>query len=165
MGLDPGCIVVTHFVDGLVRIVHANQYTRSDHIEMLSVVWDLIQRYNVTKVLVDGSAPSFIRALKMQWAERPDYENVDKKLREYMKVEPVSFGLEHKTLLYHTKFLLENHYLQVHPCFDKLLTALRSAWAKEGVLDKEQTSFDDILDAFRLCLRPYREISQENLIA
>jgi hypothetical protein len=68
-------------------------------------------------------------------------------------------------VLYHTKFLLENHYLQIHPSFDKLLTALRSAWAKDGVLDKEVTSFDGILDAFRLCLRPYREKSEENLIA
>ena len=35
-------------------------------------VWDLIQRYNVTKVLVDASAPSFIRALKIKWGERSD---------------------------------------------------------------------------------------------
>jgi hypothetical protein len=74
---------------------------------MLSVVWELIQRYNVTKALVDGSAPSFIRALKMQWAERPDYENADKKMREYMKVKPVSFGLEHKTLLYHAFYIIQ----------------------------------------------------------
>ena len=41
------------------------------------VVWDFIQKYNVTKVLVDASAPSFIRALKLQWGERSDYENVE----------------------------------------------------------------------------------------
>ena len=66
---------------------------------MLSVVWDLIQRYNVTKVLVDASAPSFIRALKLQWGERSDYENVEKDLREYMRVEPVSFGIEYKAFV------------------------------------------------------------------
>ena len=70
MGLDPGWgtssfgIVILHFVDGLVRVSYADEYARSDHSEMLSVVWDLMQRYNVTKVLVDASAPSFIRALK-----------------------------------------------------------------------------------------------------
>ena len=52
-------------------------------------------------MLVDASPPSFIRALKLQWGERPDYENVEKELREYMKVEPVSFGVEYKQLLYH----------------------------------------------------------------
>src|SRR5512133_1244280 len=166
MGLDPGWgvssfgIVVTHFVDGLIRVAYVDEHSRSDHSEMLSVVWDLIQRFNVTKVLVDASAPSFIRALKLQWGERPDYENVDKNMRDYMMVEPVSFGVEHKALLYHAKFMLENKYVQIHPTFDKLITALRSAWAKDGVLDKEVTSYDDILDAFRLCLRPYREKSE-----
>ena len=117
-------------------------------------------------MLVDASAPSFIRALKLQWGERSDYENIDKNMRDYMMVEPVSFGVEHKQLLYHAKFMLENKYVQIHPSlFDKLITALRSAWAKDGVLDKEVTSYDDILDAFRLCLRPYREISQESPIA
>jgi hypothetical protein len=86
-------------------------------------------------------------------------------MREYMRVEPVSFSIEHKPLLYHAKFMLENKYIQIHPSkFDKLITALRSAWAKDGVLDKEVTSYDDILDAFRLCLRPYREKSEENPI-
>jgi hypothetical protein len=117
MGLDPGWgvssfgIVVTHFVDGLIRVAYVDEYSRSDHNEMLAIVWDLIQKYNVTKVLVDASAPSFIRALKLDWGERPDYENVEKELRDYMRVEPIPFGTEHKALLYHTKFLLENKYV------------------------------------------------------
>jgi hypothetical protein len=109
---------------------------------------------------VDASAPSFIIALKLQWGERSDYENVEKDMREYMRVEPVIFGVEHKALLYHAKFMLENRYVQIHPTkFDKLITSLRSAWAKDGVLDKEVTSYDDILDAFRLALRPFKEQS------
>jgi Terminase RNaseH-like domain len=165
MGIDPGWgtsnfgIVITHLVDGLIRVAYADQYSRSDHSEMVSTVWDLIQHYNVTKVLVDASAPSFIRALKLQWDERPDYENVDKHMREYMRIEPVAFGVEHKALLYHAKFLLENKYVQIHPTMDKLITALRSSWAKDGVLDKEVTAFDDLVDSFRLSLRPYKEQS------
>ena len=89
-------IVVVHFVDGLIRVAYVDEHTRSDHSEMLELVWDLIQKYNVTKVLVDASAPSFIRALKLAWGERSDYENVEQELRDYMRVEPVSFGVEHK---------------------------------------------------------------------
>jgi hypothetical protein len=63
-----------------------------------------------------------------------------------------------------SKALLENKYIQIHPTkFDKLITSLRSAWAKDGVLDKQVTSYDDILDAFRLCLRPYREKSEPDI--
>jgi hypothetical protein len=76
-----------------------------------------------------------------------------------MRVEPVSFGVEHKALLYHAKFLLEKRYLQIHPTMDKLIVALRSSWAREGVLDKEVTSHNDSLDAFRLALRPFKEQS------
>jgi hypothetical protein len=89
---------------------------------------------------VDASAPSFIRALKLQLGERSDYENVEKEMRDYMKVEPVSFGVEHKALLYHAKFMLVNKYVQIHPTMDKLITALRTSWAKDGILDKEVTS-------------------------
>ena len=30
---------------------------------------------------------------------------------------------------------LENRYIQIHPSFDKLITSLRSAWAKDVVPD------------------------------
>ena len=53
---------------------------------------------------------------------------------------------------------LENRYIQIHPSFDKLITSLRSAWAKDVVLDKV-TSHDDILDVFRLALRAFKEQS------
>ncbi|MGA9841428.1 MAG: hypothetical protein WBQ25_03860 [Nitrososphaeraceae archaeon] len=55
MGIDPGWgvssfgIVITHFVDGLIRVAYVDEHTRADHSEMVSVVWDLIQRYNATK--------------------------------------------------------------------------------------------------------------------
>jgi hypothetical protein len=75
------------------------------------------------------------------------------------KTIPVSFGVEHKALLYHAKFMLENRYVQIHPTMDKLITALRSSWAREGILDKEVTSHHDIIDAFRLCLRSFKEQS------
>jgi hypothetical protein len=40
--------------------------------------------------------------------------------------------------------------------FHKLVTSLSTAIANEYKLDKEQTSFNDILDAFRLSLRSIR---------
>jgi hypothetical protein len=44
MGLDPGWgtssfgIVITHFVDGLIRVAYVDEYSRSDHGEMLSAL-------------------------------------------------------------------------------------------------------------------------------
>jgi hypothetical protein len=38
----------------------------------------------------------------------------------------------------------------INPKFDKLITSLRTAVDNEGTLVKEVTSYNDILDAFRL---------------
>ena len=44
--------------------------------------------------------------------------------------------------------------MAIHPRYNKLITALRTAVEKgEGQLDKEATSHDDLLDAFRMSLQ------------
>jgi hypothetical protein len=72
-----------------------------------------------------------------------------------MTVIPVNFGLEHKTMLAHMKMIFEKESVFINPVFDKLVISLRTAVEKEGVLDKTATSYNDILDAFRLALKFY----------
>ena len=43
-------------------------------------------------------------------------------------------------------------YLKKH---DELITSLRTAYAKEPDLDKNQTSYDDLLDGLRLSLKGF----------
>jgi hypothetical protein len=60
----------------------------------------------------------------------------------------------------HCKELLkyQNGYMAIHPRFNKLLTALKTAVENgEGSLDKEATSHDDLLDSFRLSLLFWHE--------
>jgi hypothetical protein len=79
-----------------------------------------------------------------------------------MFVVPVPFSIEGAKMLQHTKWLLEekdengSSLVAIDKRFDKLLTALRTAVANEYRLDKEQTSYNDILDAFRLALQFYK---------
>src|SRR5215216_650960 len=162
MGIDPAYgsssfgIVVIQFVDGQLQIIHAEEYKRPDFNEMLQKVWDLLVKYSIEKVMIDGANPSFIKSLKIQWGERPDYENEKKEYYKYMKVEPISFAKEHKAILAHAKMLLEQGYIAINPAFDKLITLLRTAVAEENVLDKESTSYADIFDAYRLALKLYQ---------
>ena len=141
MGIDPAYgsssfgIVVVQFVDGQLQILHAEEYKRPDFNEMLERVWDLIVKHSVEKVMIDGANPSFIKSLKINWGERPDYENEKKELYKYMRVEPVSFAQEHKAMLGHCKLLLEQGYITINPTFDKLITSLRTAVAEENILD------------------------------
>ena len=167
MGIDPAYgsssfgIVITQFVDGQVQILHAEEYKRPDFNEMLSNAWDLLVKHSVQKIYIDGANPSFIKSLKMQWGERPDYENVKKEHRQYMIVQPVDFNQEHKEMLGHCKMLLERGYIAINPAFDKLIISLRTAVAEENILDKETTSYADIFDAYRLALKHYKFITKE----
>jgi hypothetical protein len=54
--------------------------------------------------------------------------------------------------------------IAIHPSFDKLLTSLRTAVADEYKLDKTETSFNDILDAFRLSLTFYKRSKSQCLL-
>jgi hypothetical protein len=53
MGIDPAWgssafgIVVTQWADGIVEIMHAEEYHRPDDNEMLSNVYELMSRYQV----------------------------------------------------------------------------------------------------------------------
>jgi hypothetical protein len=63
-------------------------------------------------------------------------------------------------MLLHAKKVLEignDGGLILHPSFNKLIVALRTAVEKgDGSLDKDATSFDDCFDAFRLSLLRYK---------
>src|SRR5919112_3559006 len=121
----------------------------------------LLVKHSVEKVMIDGANPSFIKSLKINLGERPDYEIEKKELYRYMKVEPVSFAKEHKAMLGHCKLLLEQGYVAINPAFDKLIISLRTAVAEENILDKESTSYADIFDAFRLALKHYQFANRE----
>jgi hypothetical protein len=112
MGIDPAWgssafgIVVTQFVDGTVHILHADEYHRTDYNEMSSTVYGLISKYQVDKIYIDGANPSFIKSLKLQIGEDPDYDKViarykaeklgDDWIVDMMKIVPVNFKSEHK---------------------------------------------------------------------
>jgi hypothetical protein len=80
-----------------------------------------------------------------------------------MFIVPVPFSIEGTKMLQHTKWLLEETdedgsglVAMRRERFQKLVTALRTAVANEYEIDKEQTSYNDILDAFRLALPFYK---------
>ena len=75
---------------------------------------------------------------------------------EAYKVLPVNFATEHKQMLAHLHMLVNKEYLAIPNQFDKLIISLRTAYAKEYLLDKEQTSYSDSVDALRLACKMYK---------
>ena len=142
MGIDPAWgssafgIVVTQWIDGIVQILHAEDYHRPDYNEMLSVVYGLMSKYNVDKVYIDGANPSFIKSLTLQVGEEADYDKVmarykseglgDSSWSQYMKIIPVNFNREYKAMLGHCKMILESDggRIAINPDkFNKLITS------------------------------------------
>jgi hypothetical protein len=154
MGIDPAYgssafgVVVTQWADGIVQILHAEEYHRPDYNEMLSTVYGLMSKYDVDKVYIDGANPSFIKSLKLQIGEDADYDKVIARYRseklgdnwsQNMRIVPVNFNTEHKAMLGHCKMIMEHDggRIAINPDrFDKLITALRTAVDNDGTLDK-----------------------------
>jgi hypothetical protein len=70
-----------------------------------------------------------------------------------IKIRPVNFSTEHPNMLSNLHAVLTKSYLAIPEKYDKLITSLRTAYAEELNLKKEQTVYDDLLDALRLSLK------------
>jgi hypothetical protein len=126
------------------------------------------------KIYVDAANPEFITTLKELVGETTRWEYIQDKmlyckkhnldLARYMTVIPVPFSIAAKDMIMHTKELLEYErpLIAINPCFTKLITSLRTAISDDlGKLSKEETSFDNVLDAFRLALKGIKVIKKE----
>ncbi len=177
MGIDPGFgsspfgIVIIQFSDGILQVLYADEFERPRYEDMINKVAELYQQFiNIKNIFVDASSPELISSLKREVAqERDNWAYVQEKMayckkhhvdiNRHMKVVPVPFSTEGKNMLIHTKELLEfeTPIVAINPKFDKLTTSLRTAISDDlGKLDKEATSYDNVLDAFRLSLQMFR---------
>jgi hypothetical protein len=93
--------------------------------------------------------------MKVAFNEPLKWENNKQPSPEAWKVLPVNFGTEHKQMLAHLHMLINKEYLAIPKEHDKLIISLRTAYAKEYSLDKEQSSYSDSLDALRLACKMY----------
>jgi hypothetical protein len=136
---------------------------------MIDRIWDLgHNKCRATNIMVDAANPEIIEALKREFGESMDWNFIHdriawcKKYNTYvedtMLVVPVPFSVEGRKMLQHAKYLSEDPegLVAIHPKFQKLLVSLRTAIATEYKLDKSQTSFNDLLDAFMLSLQFYK---------
>jgi len=171
-GIDPSWgssnfgIVITQLNNGRVEVLYADEFERAEHSDMIDKVCSLVLNKfaPISKIYVDGSQPGFIRSLKISLNDDPEYEKQIERAHHdkidpgyLMMVIPIPFVREHVKMLSHTRTLIEDRFIAIHPTkFQKLITSLHTAVDNEGKLDKNSTSYDDIFDAFRLSLQLYQ---------
>jgi hypothetical protein len=178
IGIDPSFgsskfgIVATRFVNERIEVIEAEEFERPDFNEMIDHVWEIKQYHKVDDnnltIWVDAANPEIWSSLKRMINEPHSerfvfdklayYKKNDMNPALYMKVIPIPFSTNGAKMLQHTKSLLEDkdNLVAIDKRFDKLLTALRTAVATEYKLSKEETSYHDILDSFRLSLQLYQ---------
>ena len=178
IGIDPSFgsskfgIIATRFVNERIEVIEAEEHDRPDFNSMINRVWQIKQQHKVNDnnltIYVDAANPEIWSSLKRMLNEPYSEQYVFEKLAyykknninpaNYMKVIPIAFSTNGAKMLQHTKSLLEDkdNLVAIDKLFDKLITSLRTAVANEYKLDKEATSYNDILDAFRLSLQLYQ---------
>jgi len=74
------------------------------------------------------------------------------------KIRPVNFSTEHRNMLSNLHAIISKGYLAINEKHDKLITSLRTVYAEELNLKKDQTSYSDLLDALRLASKGYQVV-------
>ena len=116
-----------------IIVRYSEEIDKGDPNAIADQLFEFHRKYMNIFFLIDGSNRAFINLLKIKFDEPLDWDpkNVSP---ETMQVIPVNFGTEHKQLLTHLHVVVSKGYLAIPEKHDKLITSLRTAWAKE--LDK-----------------------------
>ena len=122
---------------------------------IVDICHKLYRDYWNTLFFVDGSNRSATNLMKVAFDESLNWDSNDAS-PELMKIIPVNFQTEHKSMLSHLHVMINKKWLAIPKQHEKLITSLRTAWAREYSLDKDQTSYSDSLDALRLSLKAYQ---------
>lgn len=181
IGVDPSFgspskfgIVATRFANGRIEVIEAEEHHRPEFDSMLNRIWEIKQEHRVDNnnltIYVDAANPEIWQSLKRMINEEYSERYVFDKLLHYKKnninpagpggmiVIPTAFNSNGARLLQSAKSLIEDpaNLIAIDKRYDKLLTSLRTAVVNDRCqLDKIQTSYHDIFDAFRLSLQLY----------
>jgi cellobiose-specific phosphotransferase system component IIB len=173
MCLDPGyssskfAILIAEWNrnDKKIIILYANEFDKLNYEEAIDIVFRLIKQYGrVVNVGIDMSSLELIMSLKKKIGERSDWNYITNKLQyctkhnldpaQYMTIVPVPFTVSNKAyMISHCRRLLEDSrsLVAINPIFNNLIIGLKSSVVdNRGLLDKQETISDDLVDTFQI---------------
>jgi hypothetical protein len=152
-------IVLTEFLkeEKKIRVLYAEEFEHANPQDIVNICFDLYRKHWNTWFWIDGANRAAVNLMKVAFNEPLSWESSKQGPNpEVWKVLPVNFATEHKQMLAHLHMLVNKEYLAIPEQFDKLVISLRTAYANELSLDKEQSSYSDSLDALRLACKMYK---------
>jgi hypothetical protein len=168
--------VIARWVNGKVQIVYSKEMERPVFQDAISEIKRLVDKCHygngIQNIIIDASNVEVYTTLCQLYGQSTSFQylkeqqlhakKVNRPLEEYLFVTPVPFSTQHKNMLAHLKRIIEDTdsngtaIVAIHPKFEELTTALRTATSTELDLDKSATVHDDTLDAARLALSYFR---------
>jgi hypothetical protein len=139
-----------------IRVIESHLIEKGDPNSIVNLCWDIWRKYGYmnTVFFIDGSNRAMVNLLKIRWEEGLSWES-KQSFGDNIRIRPVNFSTEHRNMLSNLHAIISKGYLAIEEKHDKLLTSLRTAYAEELNLKKEQTSYSDLLDGLRLALKGY----------
>jgi hypothetical protein len=166
IGFDPGfsssasaAVMLEHVRDKEEKIIlrYSQEWDHADPNYLANILWDLHVKYHPNiRFLCDGSNRAMINLLKIKFGEPLNWESSKKINPDSMEIIPVNFATEHKQMLSHLHQMVAQKYLVIPEEHEKLIISLKTAYANELSLNKEQTSYNDLIDGLRLALKGYQ---------
>jgi hypothetical protein len=171
LGCDPGfgssktAITVVQSEDSLLKVIYSKEFDKPSYENMISEVVKLNYLYKPNKLFIDAANPEFIKSVKTQLNENPDYQSVIEQANresinpEYrMTVCPISFALNGKELLGRVQHFVNKHWISVPSVYSDLIMDMRTAsYLDNGNLNKKAVGDRtyDSLDSLRLALKMF----------
>jgi hypothetical protein len=178
MGVDPAfgsesmfAICVTQLRNGIIEVIHAEEFQGMDHESMCRMIVNMMHRMNITKVYVDGNMMSVVNKLKELQADQLSEEDrkthnipfSDIRLSKY-KINAIPFGgprgygmqmIQHCQRIF-SEGIIAIDELRFKPLIQQFKTAtLVNPSGEAPSLDKETYGTMDLFDAFRLSCANY----------
>jgi len=137
----------------LVRVVLNEEWNQTTPSTIALYMHQLHAQYpNNLWFYIDGSGRSLINEAKVMFNEAIKKDDKDYRTTT-SKIIPINFTTEHKKLLEHCHYLIAKGRVAIPKSYSNLITSLRTAWAEEWNLNKDESVNNDHLDSLRLALR------------
>ncbi len=173
MGIDPSfgsskfAITLLMLEDSIIKTIYTKEFERASFESMVRQVMQLRYQYKPIKIYIDAANPEFIKSVKLNLNENPNYESViaratrEKIDYEYrMNVIPISFNEYGKELLGRFQKVVSKGWFALSPVEHSALVAqMRQArFLENGNLDKKENNSGatyDVFDSTRLALKMF----------
>jgi hypothetical protein len=149
---------------GKLEVVYSGSFERILYPDAVKLLSELITKYHLCKVVLDGSDSALCKNLKHNYGEMVNYHLLKpEQLDSFIGspccaplICPSTFQRHHQSMVQRTHRIIAEHHIRIDPSFSKLVTSLRTASAKEWNLQKEKMSYSDCLDSLSLSLMAQR---------